>query len=298
VARKIDIAAKRVLQRSALLRRIYLGMTFPVERQLQSGSYSNASQHPSIIHFSLNRAGTQYVKSILDRCGTANGMVPANLNRFAREAGLPYLDHLDADEMGPYRHMFRSRGYLYSAFSGFVESIPDLDQYRILVVVRDPRDVLTSRYYSNAFGHGLPADPGRAEGFDRRRSAALAITVDEFALRNEKALGDVYREYGERLMGQPNVWVSRYEDVVLDFSEWLDGMLRFTDLAIDATLRSTLELEAASSTPRAENKARHARQVLPGDHRRKLTPATIERLNSTLADVLDRYGYASRAHSA
>ena len=35
----------------------------------------------------------------------------------------------------------------------------------------------------------------------------------------------------------------------------------------------------------------HKRQVTPGDHKRKLLPETIDRLNSEFGEVLDVLGY-------
>ena len=41
---------------------------FKVERELIEGCHHAKSPHRSIIHFSVNKAATQYTKSILSRC--------------------------------------------------------------------------------------------------------------------------------------------------------------------------------------------------------------------------------------
>ena len=56
--------------------------------------------------------------------------------------------------------------------------------------------------------------------------------------------------------------------------------------------RAKLIAESNDSVNTKENKMKHKRQVTPGDHRRKLKPETIAKLNTDLADILTRYGYA------
>ena len=71
----------------------------------------------------------------------------------------------------------------------------------------------------------------------------------------------------------------------------LAGVLSFCSLSIGADNRNRLIAEASTSSSTSENLMKHKRQVIPGDHRRKLKPETIATLNSDLADILDRYGY-------
>lgn len=45
--------------------------------------------------------------------------------------------------------------------------------------------------------------------------------------------------------------------------------------------------------PAQERPDKHVRRVTPGDHREKLQPATIARLNEAFGDVLERFGYSA-----
>ena len=82
-------------------------MGFPLRHPLIKGTHKNSNKHPSIIHFSFNKAATQYVKSILRRCAVENGMVPVGIHDYAFNADFPYLDHLSAKEMEKYMHIFK-----------------------------------------------------------------------------------------------------------------------------------------------------------------------------------------------
>ena len=46
--------------------------------------------------------------------------------------------------MENYKHIFKSKGYLYRVFGGMVEGIEDLENYKIVLATRDPRDILVS----------------------------------------------------------------------------------------------------------------------------------------------------------
>lgn len=281
----------KAVQSSKLLHDVYVNMRFRTEIQLLKGAHSAGSSHPSIIHFSVNRAATQYTKSLLCRCGKENGLTPVHINEYASANDIPYLDHMSVDQMQAYKHVFKPTGYVYSAFGGFVRGIADLERYLILLMIRDPRDTLTSLYFSTAFSHSIPADRGKADRFVALRNQAREMTVDEYVLSKVEQYQDRYRVYMEELEDWPNVHVAKYEDMILDFPRWLDGVLSFCDLSIGAETRNRLVAAAGASSNTSENLMKHKRQVIPGDHRRKLKPDTIATLNADLADILNRYGY-------
>lgn len=284
--------AYRALHKSPLLHSAYVKARFRTEIKLLKGRHEARSRHPSIIHFSLNRAASQFTKTLLCRCAEQNGMTPVHLNEFARANDMPYLDHLTAEEMAPYGHLFKPEGYCYSAFGGFVPGIPEFERFRVVFVIRDPRDVLTSLYFSTAYSHGLPADRAKGERFLANRQSVREMTVDDYVMREMGKYSARYRAYMRALEDKPNVHIAKYEDMIADFPGWLDGILSFCSLTIGDEQRDKLIAAANGSRNPKENKSRHKRQVIPGDHRRKLKPETIDALNADLADILAQYGYA------
>lgn len=282
----------KTLHSSKLLNDVYVKVRFATEIQLIKGTHRNSCTHPSIIHFSMNRAASQFVKRLLCRCAKANGMTPVHLNEFARATELPFFDHMPAEQFQAYRQAFKPVGYCYSAFGGFVRGIEDLDRYLVVLVLRDPRDMLTSRYYSTAFSHSLPTNPSKAAEFVEFRNQVRSMTVDEFVLKEKDHYCQRYRVYIEELENRKNVHVTKYEDMIGDFETWFDGLLSFCALKIGDDERKRLIDETTKSQKPSENQKKHKRQVIPGDHRRKLKPETISALNADLGDILSRYGYA------
>jgi hypothetical protein len=283
--------AVQVLHRSTLLHDVYVKVRYPVERQLLAGTYVSSSTHPSIIHFSMNRSATQYVRRILRVLARENGMTPADLGQYVFSSDMQFFDHLSAEQMAPYKHVFKPTGYVYSPFGGFVHGITNLENYLIILVIRDPRDALTSRYFSKAFSHRLPDRRDKAANFLAERNRVRQMSVDEFVLREMDRYCGRYRTYMKELDDRQNVLVTRYEDMIGDFPQWLDSVLAFCSLSCHEATRAKLIAESDGSVNTKENKMKHKRQVTPGDHRRKLKLETIAKLDADLEDILARYGY-------
>jgi hypothetical protein len=50
-------------------------------------------------------------------------------------------------------------------------------------------------------------------------------------------------------------------------------------------------MEMVDQVPQSEDKMKFVRKAVPGDHREKLQPETIKRLNNQLRSVLETYDY-------
>ena len=275
-----------------LLRTLVVLSLYPVERQLIRGEHAARSSKTSIIHFSINKCATQYVKNLLSLCAMENNIVTVQFNQYAFLTNIEFLDRMAADEFGKYKHIFRLSGYCYTVFGGMVHGIPDLDAYRKILMVRDPRDVLTSQYYSTAFSHPLPGDPEKAQAFMTKRRLVQQMSIDEYALSASDRLFAILEDYLKTLKGRPGVHLTRYEDMIANFPGWLDALLSFCSMEIAEKTRRKLIDKSAATVPSRQRPDRKRRQVMPGDHRRKLKPETIEALNHRFASILGPLGYS------
>jgi hypothetical protein len=279
---------KRLVKKRELQRR------FRTELELIKGTHKNPNEHPSIIHFSFHKAATQYVSSVLRRCAVENGMVPVAIHDYAFDTDFPVLHFLTAEEMNQYQHIFKTQGYVYTAFGGgMVEGIADLDLYKIVFVARDPRDILVSHYYSVAHSHRVPDRTGnKYERFMKSRAFAKASTIDEWALFRSDRLHDIYVRYQKLLLDPyPHTYRTTYEHMVSDFSSWLRSLLDYAELNVSTGLFESLLQENARMRPREENIQKHVRKGQPGDYRNKLKPETIDALNEKFASILVMFGY-------
>jgi hypothetical protein len=206
--------------------------------------------------------------------------------------------------------IWRTRSGCFAPLRFFVE-IPQLERYEVLLHLRDPRDVLVSMFYSYCHIHAgeIPANTGY-------RRAAAERGIDAFVLAKSSAdsarypgdygtgghvedlVGNVltrYRTYIERLLRRPNVTLLKYEEMVADYPAWLEKFSRPFPLRDRRRVLDELVAQSATFFPhRATDSLSHVRHVAPGDHRLKLEPTTIERLDELYADVLDALGYSAR----
>lgn len=64
-----------------------------------------------------------------------------------------------------------------------IEGISELEKYKIVLMVRDFRDLLVSEYYSIAYSHVAPDRQGnRYDLFVAQRTKARKSSIDEYAV--------------------------------------------------------------------------------------------------------------------
>ena len=171
-------------------------------------------------------------------------------------------------------------------------ALPDDVSDRVVIAVRDPRDALTSLFYSRAISHGGVAD-------DLRR-AWLDMGIDRFVMEHLPDLKDRLVKYRAMLEVHPGWPLLRYEDMVLRFDQWFDKLLKGFGLepdpvAVAAFVAKEMEQYRMLVVDRQlrERPDLHIRSVAPGDHRKKLRHETVAAIEAALADELAFFGYAS-----
>jgi hypothetical protein len=288
---KINNYAKQLVLKSPFLIHLFLRRRFIIELKLIAGEHKNNNPHPSIIHFSLNKAATQYTKKILRECVIENGMVPVHINEYAFYTKFPYLTGLKTDEMVNFSHIFKPNGYFYSAFGGFVPGISGMDKYKVILMVRDPRDILVSWYYSIAFSHSIPPlTSSRHEEYIRKRKNAQEITIDDHVISESDRVFNILNRYQtELLVPYPHVYLTSYEKMTSNFKDWLKGLLDATELEISSQTYQKLVEDNRQVQPKEENIYEHIRKGKPGDYLNKLQPETIEYLNNKFSPIFETY---------
>lgn len=182
-------------------------------------------------------------------------------------------------------------------------SFPQLADARSLLHLRDPRDVLTSMFYSYCYSH-----MGELPGGTGYRQEIAEKGVDWFVLHMSEAstpdlVGDYgtgagltdlfgnvrrrYENYATRLLPLEGTTRLKYEDMMERPDVWVRQVAAALGLADVSGLKEIV----AGSGAAAEDPWAHRRQAAPGDHRRKLKAETIARLNDLYAPTLEALGY-------
>ncbi|MEX1247028.1 MAG: sulfotransferase domain-containing protein [Anaerolineales bacterium] len=264
-----------------LVQRPRLRFRFATERKLAAGASLSHSQRPSIIFFTTQKCASRYVSGVIADLATAAGMIHADYDAYVS------MVRVSADSnpfQGALGTAFRPQGYYYGPIGTF-RNIPEFSSYSTVLQLRDPRDVLTSLYFSTAFSHAI-INPKMI----RRRKESLAMSIDDFVLKEIEEYLPIYEGYCQQLAKNPQIMYLKYEDMVSDFENWLGRLSRHPGLADQSRVLERVKAEADFAV-QAEDKYSQRRQVAPGDHKRKLRPATVEKINLAFRDVLTQLNY-------
>lgn len=190
----------------------------------------------------------------------------------------------------------------------FYVDVPKLNNYQVILHLRDPRDVLVSMFYSYCYIHD-----GEIAGNTGYRKEVAAKGIDAFVLAKASAAGSQYKgnygtgtqledlignlpkryhDYIDRLLGKPNVTFVKYEEMVTDYRGWLEKFIApFPINDKEPVVTQLVEQESTFFPKRTNDVMNHIRHVTPGDHKEKLKTSTIEQLNNIFSDTLDALGY-------
>lgn len=264
------IQKAKFIVKSAILRLFY----FQTEKQLLAGTFHSNDQRPSWIFMTLHKSGSSFLAERFDALFRRNGYTAADLSSyFAKTNPAARIRFNNSDEAK--RQVFSAKGVFYNAIRiPFI--IPSDVNINIILVLRDPRDVLVSYYFSCKHSH-----PVQNPDFLNERTDAQNMSIDEFVLSRSKIFAHRY-ELLLPLIGRSNVLFFKYEDMIADPLKVEKSIAEATHF--DITAGSFMA--KSDFTVTREDVNRHKRKVQPGDHIQKLKPATITQLDIVFASVL------------
>ncbi|NQS99521.1 MAG: sulfotransferase domain-containing protein [Candidatus Omnitrophica bacterium] len=174
-----------------------------------------------------------------------------------------------------------------------IEGIPDLEKYRVVLVTRDPRDILVSGYYSIAYSHSIPNKEGdKHDNFILSRAKARESTIDDYVISESDKVYDIFSRYQTLLIDKyENIYLTTYEQMVLDFQAWLTDLFNYCEFDLSGEFIQTLLRENEDKKPKKENIHQHIRKGQPGDYKQKLKPETTGYLDEKFGALLKKYHY-------
>lgn len=188
-------------------------------------------------------------------------------------------------------------GNCYGGFRDLPQGLtrdPVFQGSRKVLLVRDPRDAIVSEYFSTRGTHSLPkvtsdGDDGAREDLLRRREIAQQVTVEDFARAEGQRMAGTVERYIP-LLGDPNLLVLRYEDIIFDKATMARRVAEHFGWTVKEGQVGAI-LKWIDVVPEEENPTAFIRKVTPGDHREKLSAATIAELDRALARAMEAFGY-------
>lgn len=240
----------------------------------------------SSIAVSMHKAGSSIADRIFVDIAKAAGYEIERISSKAMQSELA-----EPDFFHEYQSLMRPEGVYYGMARHWkAHDMEVLPKLRILAQIRDPRDCLTSAFFSFGGSHQEPKLPSKRAAFLERRKKIQEQGIDTYVLgaaRNYAVRAQTLRNLIEN---HPDILLLHYEEMVTDTESWLKRISNFFEQPITESLRSELG-EKINFEVDQEDPTKHKRRVTPGDHRRKLKSETIDKLNVELGSALDYFGY-------
>jgi hypothetical protein len=196
---------------------------------------------------------------------------------------------------------FREKGFIYGPirlstgpesliYSRLIEpaSRPDFVRDKIAIfLIRDPRDILVSSYYSFGYTHEFSTVKEIEEQQRQVRELIRRKTIDAFALEVVNATLNHFNTIDRLAQACGRGIVLKYEDMIHNWEKFSSGLTNYLDIGRKA-LRHSYELSRPLEN---ESDTGHRRSGKPGAYRDKLLTSTVDALNIILAPVFARFHY-------
>ena len=241
--------------------------------------------------FAPPKSGSTFLNNMIAELARKALQPVVNIPSFMFTAGVTF----PTATMERATEFFTQQGYCFSGFRDFPPFLArpfDVTNFKRVFMVRDPRDMLVSNYYSIRNSHPIPKKGAVKNQMDDNRTKANRLGVDDYVLGTV----DYSRGVMDRLMkvygtgSEEKLLFARYEDVVFAKFEFATRIVQHFGWNVSEEL-----IMSASNTqnvfPEKEDQDNHIRKVTPGDFRDKLKPETIIKLNEDFRAYLEIWGY-------
>ncbi|CFX55972.1 protein of unknown function [Candidatus Filomicrobium marinum] len=249
---------------------------------------TDRSDLPSALVFAMPKSGSVLLDGIMRKLSASAGVTYVSIMQEYFAIGLPDKN-MPADTSA----IFLPRGYCYGGFRYFPRrfDIPILKQSRPVLLVRDPRDMLVSHYFSMRDSHPEPGKVLKSVNANMSmRDLARALEIDDYVKRAAETFRAFLMNYRILLCGVCETRMYRYEDVIYQKPDWVAGLAAHFGWDIS---RDVVDAIAAQHDviPSDEVDTRHIRQVHPGNYIKKLRPETIRWLDDYFKEEMAFFGY-------
>lgn len=267
----------RVLSKSVL---------FKKEKRFLAGQREVSSEERSILFLSTIRCGTQLVDSVISEIFASKGGVSLDLGKYHFHSGVKNEGQLlsvkKAEELYP------KTGYYFGPLRPIAEGF-DYSDYRVINVVRDPRDIMVSYFYSMAYAHTPQNRKYVLDAKEAREKGVEWFVQQSYRL---ELVGNDLRKILKQTWDLEGAVNFRYEDMMRDYQSFLNQLLALLDISSETEglfehfLQKQNELSAKKGSLLGHRRSGKSRQF-----DEVLEPETVAFLTDQFADLLEGFGY-------
>ncbi len=247
---------------------------------------------PPCFSLGIRRSGSTLLHKMVNFLARRNGVQPVDLPGAFFHGGFKMNDWASRDLTEVILP-----GNVYIGFRSFPASFsnyPDFVNGRKAFMFRDPRDALVSQYFTDALARPpSPRDaaPGSkaADAAEKMRAEVRSMPIEDYVFKHARAIDSTMMAYAPMLK-DPNCLCLRYEEFIFQKKRLIHKIMRHFDWTCPPGQVETL-LKQVDEMPATEDQERFVRRVIPGDHRTKLSPEAIRKLNNLLREALHHFDY-------
>lgn len=238
--------------------------------------------------FSMHKAGsTLMYEMIRDVCAARNIPAISLPDQFFNQG---ILDHEWAYDPKVLKDIYAGR--VYYGFRYLPQILIDSKQLihdrKSVLLIRDPRDMLVSQFFSFGQPNGSHFFPSNKVSSSHLKHAQ-AWEIDQYVLDSAPLLLSKFTAYKDHLLFK-NPRVFQYETIYFKKQQFLQSI--FDQFEIEVPVALVKQVAGLHDIhPTVEDPDKHIRQGLPGDHRRKLRPDTITQLTEQFRNIGRDFGY-------
>ena len=267
-----------------------------VRRVVREIGVRHRIRYANVIHCCVQKTASRWVRRLLSdpRVYKYSG---ASIYDYEKESGDPVPGRLSRDLSAvsfPHKRIITPLYVDYPTFA----SIPDLDERRGFMVIRDPRDILVSWYFSMKVSHvamgGRLLEGIRSElqGLGKEDGFCHAI----WALDTRAGMWDALRTWAEA--DDRRVMVVKYRDLTSpsDGPGTFKKVLEHCDVPLPmndvVALYEDHSFEKLAGRERGnEDQQAHLRKGVVGDWENHFTERVMDKLRETTGDLVEALGY-------
>lgn len=238
----------------------------------------SSEKYPSVLLFGLPKTGTTLLANVFKiACSQLEqGHVPLHDQLFKQGLGGA------SDEiLIPLNEVFSAQGYAYGTFRKYYNFITPavLNKLNKIVIVRDPKDMLVSDYFSMAYSHPMPGGKAKSH-FIKLRDSLQEADINEAVRRRLPNFIERIQTF-RNVFPTSNLKVYQYEDIIFEKQQWIKDMMDFCEWPMTDRHIAKI-LESVDIFPEKEDKSNHIRQVAPGNYKKYLSEETIAYIDQYL----------------
>lgn len=240
----------------------------------------------SIYFYSLHKAGTSLMTHALRQASNLKHVDYETMifdNKLVEKPVFYDHGHL----YGVVRVIQPGTSPIYTSLGQYVSTPKFVKDKTIVCMVRDPRDILISLYYSLRNSHVASANPEIQKTFQAQRDLLQNTSLGEFTLERTAIILTRFQILHELSQSCKQKVILKYEDLVNNFEGFMAGFEQY----INIPRERKQELYLASRPLQEEDHAAHKRSGKIGQYKEKLTPAMQQKITAIFRPMLELFGY-------